>query len=141
MFVKNSHLGVTVCAPKMFASRCLSLLLLLPTSESLRLPLQFLSRRSALLLVTAPPLAANAAGAKVADKIGSDGRLILNDPDAASIDVLKSPAKITSRCYLDVGVGGVPAGRIVVDLYGEIAPKTAVALSVRQDYLSHQTAC
>ena len=104
------------------------LLLLLSTSESLRLPpsASSISRRSALgLLAAAPPLAASAAGTKVADKIGADGRLILNDPNAASINVLTSPTKVTSRCYLDIGVAGVPAGRIVIDLFGEVAPKTA----------------
>lgn len=114
-----------------FAARDLSLLLLLlvSTSESLRLPsASSISRRSALgLIAAAPPLAANAAAIRAGDQgsVGADGRIVLNDPNAASINVLTSPAKVTSRCYLDIGVGGVPAGRIVIDLFGEIAPKTA----------------
>jgi cyclophilin family peptidyl-prolyl cis-trans isomerase len=107
------------------------LLLLLSTSESLRLPsASSITRRAALAaaLVAAPPLAANAAGAiRAGDQgsVGADGRLVLNDPNAGSINVLTSPAKVTSRCYLDISVGGASAGRIVIDLYGEIAPKTA----------------
>jgi len=109
----------------------LGVLLLLSTSESLRLPsASSITRRAALAaaLAAAPPLAANAAGAiRAGDQgsVGADGRLVLNDPNAGSINVLTSPAKVTSRCYLDISVGGASAGRIVIDLYGEIAPKTA----------------
>ena len=114
------------------------LLLLAAATNGLRLPSAIsISRRTAAAaglglatggLASAPPLAANAAGAiRAGDQgsVGADGRLVLNDPNAASIDVLTSPAKVTSRCYLDVSVGGKSAGRIVIDLYGEIAPKTA----------------
>ena len=112
-------------------ARALGLLLLLSSSESLRLPsASSISRRAALAgaLAAAPPLAANAAGAiRAGDQgsVGADGRVVLNDPNAGSINVLTSPAKVTSRCYLDISVGGASAGRIVIDLYGEIAPKTA----------------
>ena len=33
-------------------------------------------------------------------------------------------AKVTSRCFLDVSIGNVNAGRIVIDLFGEVAPAT-----------------
>eukprot|EP01114_Cavostelium_apophysatum_P001474 TRINITY_DN1127_c0_g1_i1.p2 TRINITY_DN1127_c0_g1~~TRINITY_DN1127_c0_g1_i1.p2 ORF type:complete len:198 (-),score=49.51 TRINITY_DN1127_c0_g1_i1:101-694(-) len=33
--------------------------------------------------------------------------------------------KITSKVYFDVEIGGVPAGRIVMGLFGETVPKTA----------------
>ncbi|KAK6941165.1 Cyclophilin-type peptidyl-prolyl cis-trans isomerase domain, partial [Dillenia turbinata] len=34
-------------------------------------------------------------------------------------------AKVTSKCFFDVEVGGEPVGRIVMGLYGDVAPKTA----------------
>ncbi|AQK54097.1 Peptidyl-prolyl cis-trans isomerase CYP20-3 chloroplastic, partial [Zea mays] len=33
-------------------------------------------------------------------------------------------AKVTSKCFFDVEVGGEPAGRIVIGLFGEVVPKT-----------------
>eukprot|EP00322_Chrysochromulina_rotalis_P012170 CAMPEP_0115872176 /NCGR_PEP_ID=MMETSP0287-20121206/23281_1 /TAXON_ID=412157 /ORGANISM="Chrysochromulina rotalis, Strain UIO044" /LENGTH=253 /DNA_ID=CAMNT_0003327069 /DNA_START=39 /DNA_END=800 /DNA_ORIENTATION=- len=63
--------------------------------------------------------------AAVADRVGEDGRLVLTDSTAASIDVIASPPVVTSRCFLDVDIGGSPAGRIIVDLYGEVTPKAA----------------
>ena len=112
---------LSLCPDMLRASS--SFFILLASTTALRLPP--LSRRSALgLVVAAPPLAASADG-KVADRVGEDGRLVLKDANAASIDVLSSPPKVTSRCYLDISVGGAKAGRIVVDLFGELVPKTA----------------
>ena len=34
-------------------------------------------------------------------------------------------AKVTGKCFFDVEVGGEPAGRIVVGLFGEVVPATA----------------
>ncbi|EEE54351.1 hypothetical protein OsJ_01342 [Oryza sativa Japonica Group] len=33
-------------------------------------------------------------------------------------------AKVNSKCFFDVEVGGEPAGRIVIGLFGEVVPKT-----------------
>merc|ERR1712166_1727086 len=42
----------------------------------------------------------------------------------AATDAAKGP-KITSKVYFDMEVGGEPAGRIVMGLYGKTVPKTA----------------
>ncbi|RLN22640.1 peptidyl-prolyl cis-trans isomerase CYP20-3, chloroplastic [Panicum miliaceum] len=34
-------------------------------------------------------------------------------------------AKVTTKCFFDVEVGGEPAGRIVIGLFGEVVPGTA----------------
>merc|ERR1712166_311570 len=39
-------------------------------------------------------------------------------------DAAKGP-KITSKVYFDMEVGGEPAGRIIMGLYGKTVPKTA----------------
>jgi peptidyl-prolyl cis-trans isomerase B (cyclophilin B) len=31
---------------------------------------------------------------------------------------------VNSKCFFDVEVGGEPAGRIVIGLFGEVVPKT-----------------
>lgn len=33
-------------------------------------------------------------------------------------------AKVTSKCYLNIEIGGAPAGKIVVGLFGEVVPNT-----------------
>ncbi|MCI25996.1 peptidyl-prolyl cis-trans isomerase, partial [Trifolium medium] len=33
-------------------------------------------------------------------------------------------AKVTTKCFFDVEIGGKPVGRIVLGLFGEVAPKT-----------------
>ena len=63
--------------------------------------------------------------AAMADKVGADGRLVLTDANAATVDVVASPPRVTSRVYLDMSIDGMTAGRIVIDLYGEIAPRAA----------------
>ena len=75
---------LSLCPDMLRASS--SFFILLASTTALQLPP--LSRRSALgLVVAAPPLAASADG-KVADRVGEDGRLVLKDANAASIDVL-----------------------------------------------------
>ncbi|KAH7287362.1 hypothetical protein KP509_32G051100 [Ceratopteris richardii] len=34
-------------------------------------------------------------------------------------------AKVTTKCFFDIEIGGTPAGRIVVGLFGEVVPRTA----------------
>lgn len=33
-------------------------------------------------------------------------------------------AKVTTKCFFDVDIGGEPAGRIVMGLFGDVVPKT-----------------
>lgn len=33
-------------------------------------------------------------------------------------------AKVTTKCYFDIEIGGEPAGKIVIGLFGEVVPKT-----------------
>lgn len=33
-------------------------------------------------------------------------------------------AKVTTKCFFDVEVGGEPVGRIVMGLFGDVVPKT-----------------
>lgn len=58
----------------------------------------------------------------LADGAAPSAAALANPP---SIDIRKDDVKVTSRCFLDVSIGGAPAGRIVVDLFGEVAPRTA----------------
>jgi len=98
----------------------------------------FVNRRSlsaALLALSAMPPAAilpqPAAAAVTAEKVDPEtGKLILLNPP--SLDVVSNPPKVTSRCFLEVSIGGVkyltpnnPNGRIEIELYGEVAPKAA----------------
>ncbi|XP_045796774.1 peptidyl-prolyl cis-trans isomerase, chloroplastic [Trifolium pratense] len=43
---------------------------------------------------------------------------------AAAENVQELQAKVTTKCFFDVEIGGKPVGRIVLGLYGEVAPKT-----------------
>ncbi|KAI4301615.1 hypothetical protein L6164_034875 [Bauhinia variegata] len=43
----------------------------------------------------------------------------------ASENVVELQAKVTNKCFFDVEIGGEPAGRIVLGLFGEVVPKTA----------------
>nr|CAB3504198.1 unnamed protein product [Digitaria exilis] len=43
---------------------------------------------------------------------------------AAEGAVEELQAKVTSKCFFDVEVGGEPAGRIVIGLFGEVVPET-----------------
>ena len=60
-----------------------------------------------------------------ASQVGLDGRIVLEDAKRPSVDILLSPPKVTARTYLDVGIGGSPAGRIEIDLFGELCPRAA----------------
>ncbi|KAJ0052937.1 peptidyl-prolyl cis-trans isomerase [Pistacia vera] len=37
---------------------------------------------------------------------------------------LELQAKVTTKCFFDVDIGGEPAGRIVMGLFGDVVPKT-----------------
>lgn len=43
---------------------------------------------------------------------------------AAAEGAVDLQAKVTTKCFFDVEVGGEPAGRIVIGLFGEVVPKT-----------------
>lgn len=34
-------------------------------------------------------------------------------------------AKVTTKCFFDIEIGGAPVGRIVMGLFGQVVPKTA----------------
>jgi len=42
----------------------------------------------------------------------------------AADNVVELQAKVTTKCFFDVEVGGEPVGRIVLGLFGEVVPKT-----------------
>lgn len=42
-----------------------------------------------------------------------------------AVDPRVAPPRATSRCFFDLSVGGRPAGRVVIELYGELMPKTS----------------
>ncbi|KAL6627733.1 hypothetical protein ACP70R_031459 [Stipagrostis hirtigluma subsp. patula] len=44
---------------------------------------------------------------------------------AAAEGAVELQAKVTSKCFFDVEIGGQPAGRVVVGLFGEVVPRTA----------------
>jgi len=74
----------------------------------------------ALTAIGKPP----AAPAATADRVDTQtGKLILLNPP--TIDMRTAPPKVTSRCYLDVSIGGQRAGRLDIELYGDVAPKAA----------------
>ncbi|XP_031393027.1 peptidyl-prolyl cis-trans isomerase [Punica granatum] len=43
----------------------------------------------------------------------------------AAANDLELQAKVTSKCFFDVEVGGEPIGRVVMGLFGDVVPKTA----------------
>ncbi|GJN38010.1 hypothetical protein PR202_gb27016 [Eleusine coracana subsp. coracana] len=44
---------------------------------------------------------------------------------AAAEGAVDVQANVTSKCFLDVEIGGEPAGRIVIGLFGDVVPATA----------------
>ncbi|XP_044501436.1 peptidyl-prolyl cis-trans isomerase-like [Mangifera indica] len=42
----------------------------------------------------------------------------------AMAEDLELQAKVTTKCFFDVDIGGEPAGRIVMGLFGDVVPKT-----------------
>jgi cyclophilin family peptidyl-prolyl cis-trans isomerase len=76
---------------------------------------------AAALCASPPPLPALAVMAERVDT--ETGKLVLNNPP--TIDVISARPKVTSRCYLDISIGGLAAGRIEIELYGEVAPRAA----------------
>ena len=68
---------------------------------------------AAALCANPPPLPALAV---MAEKVDTEtGKLILTNPP--TIDVIAAQPKVTSRCYLDISIGGIAAGRIEVELF------------------------
>jgi cyclophilin family peptidyl-prolyl cis-trans isomerase len=43
----------------------------------------------------------------------------------SAIDLRVATPRVTSRVFLDVGIGNAPAGRLVIDLFGEACPRAA----------------
>lgn len=74
------------------------------------------------------------------NKVGPDGRLVLSATRTPTVDVVTSPPKVTSRCFLDISIGGSSVGRIVVDLFGELCPRASEvfrALCTGEDGVSY----
>ncbi|KAH7300059.1 hypothetical protein KP509_24G043400 [Ceratopteris richardii] len=42
-----------------------------------------------------------------------------------SMAQVATQAKVTTKCFFDIEIGGTPSGRIVLGLFGEVVPKTA----------------
>ncbi|KAL5555410.1 hypothetical protein UlMin_037646 [Ulmus minor] len=51
-------------------------------------------------------------------------RMLYSSINAVVTDV-ELQAKVTNKCFFDVEIGGEPAGRIVLGLFGDVVPKTA----------------
>jgi len=114
----------------------MSILLLIAAADGLTLLGTTRSRRSAVGAAVAtfvPPLlpalaeadGSTRGGAVVVGKVGPDGKIVLEESKTPTIDVLTASPVVTAQCFLDVSIGGTAAGRIVIDLYGEIAPNAA----------------
>jgi hypothetical protein len=89
-------------------------------------PSDMTTSRRALLAAAAVVVApTRSCGAVQAERVGPDGKLVLTDATAATLDVVASPPTVTSRCYLDIGIAGQRAGRISIDLFGDVAPRAA----------------
>ena len=114
----------------------------------MRLPSALLSRQS-VLRAWATLLAASSVGVVRHQKALADDPLSTTlssapspfDPFALSdnsIDLRNTPRKptatATARCFLDVSIGGESAGRIEIELYGQVAPRaTRQFLSLCKD--------
>ncbi|OEL19549.1 Peptidyl-prolyl cis-trans isomerase CYP20-3, chloroplastic [Dichanthelium oligosanthes] len=77
------------------------------------------SRRCALALRPARALPALRLG------LGGHRRSAVVVRAAAAEGAVELQAKVTSKCFFDVEVGGQPAGRVVIGLFGEVVPMTA----------------
>jgi len=88
-------------------------------------------RRDALAALGAAAAAATAApGPGAAATADFDPQKVnaINKPLTASdglVDPRAAPPKVTQRCWLDVTVGGEPAGRLDVAVWGEVSPAPA----------------
>ncbi|OEL20849.1 hypothetical protein BAE44_0018132 [Dichanthelium oligosanthes] len=52
------------------------------------------------------------------------GALALHPARALPAGTVELQAKVTSKCFFDVEVGGQPSGRVVIGLFGEVVPTT-----------------
>lgn len=53
-----------------------------------------------------------------------EAKRVVTDCRCFAAGTVELQAKVTSKCFFDVEVGGEPAGRIVIGLFGEVVPKT-----------------
>lgn len=72
-----------------------------------------------------PPAFAEQAGRGAIDAQGRLPAAVAAQESPNAVDLRTASPRVTSRCYLDVGIGGEPAGRLVIDLFGELCPRAA----------------
>lgn len=48
----------------------------------------------------------------------------INEPEIEEGEAVPPQAEITHRVYFDVDINSIPAGRVVMGLYGNVVPKT-----------------
>ncbi|PAN31229.1 hypothetical protein PAHAL_5G405900 [Panicum hallii] len=101
------------CPPAVSAPSALA-----PAPTGTRLGSSTAARRGALSLRPARALPALSLGLG-----GRRGAVVVRA--AAAEGAVELQAKVTSKCFFDVEVGGEPAGRIVIGLFGEVVPATA----------------
>lgn len=51
-------------------------------------------------------------------------KMIFAATQSSDAEVIELQAKVTSKCFFDVEIGGESAGRIVFGLFGDVVPKT-----------------
>jgi len=76
-------------------------------------------------LAMPPPAYAEQGTRGAIDSQGRTPASVLAQESATAIDLRAASPRVTSRVYLDVGIDGKPAGRLVVDLYGDACPRAA----------------
>ncbi|KAJ1283392.1 hypothetical protein BS78_03G125000 [Paspalum vaginatum] len=86
-----------------------------PTSTRLCCPAPATTRRGALALRPARAVPGLRLGCR---------RSALVVRAAAAEGAVELQAKVTSKCFFDVEVGGEPVGRVVIGLFGEVVPRT-----------------
>mmetsp|Transcript_16249 Transcript_16249/g.43783 ORF Transcript_16249/g.43783 Transcript_16249/m.43783 type:complete len:285 (+) Transcript_16249:28-882(+) len=79
-------------------------------------------------------VAAGAVAGSVGRGVTADEGVVVTGPDREAssgstapplrIDPSTSPITATEACFLDISIDGAPAGRIVIELYGGVAPES-----------------
>jgi len=59
----------------------------------------------------------------VAEKIHEEHDVLVKQAGSVSTDKARDPGN--TQVYLDVSIGGIPSGRIIIELFKNIVPKTA----------------